>query len=80
MGKPRSCGGRDVFARAAGQGWLPHAVLRRRCLSTKLELQVTEQEAKVIVAKFANEDKPELINYIAFSNTVDPPNRADLTF
>mmetsp|Transcript_34539 Transcript_34539/g.87319 ORF Transcript_34539/g.87319 Transcript_34539/m.87319 type:complete len:240 (-) Transcript_34539:392-1111(-) len=47
----------------------------RQCLSTKLELQITEAEAKVIVRKFANEDKPEFINYIAFSNTIDPPSK-----
>jgi hypothetical protein len=33
---------------------------------------VTEQEAKIIVLKFANEDKPEMVNYFSFSNTIDP--------
>ncbi len=47
----------------------------RQCLSTKLQLQITEGEAQVIVKKFSNEDKPELINYIAFSATVDPPQK-----
>ena len=43
----------------------------RQCLSTKLELFVSEVEARLLVAKFANEEKPELVNYIAFSNTID---------
>lgn len=30
---------------------------------------------QVIVHKFCNEDKPEFVNYIAFSNTVDPPSK-----
>lgn len=47
----------------------------RQCLSTKLLLHVTEQEAAVIVKKFAHEDKPELVNYIAFSNTIDNPDK-----
>ena len=29
-------------------------------------------EAKVLVAKFVHEDKPEMVNYVAFSNTIDP--------
>ena len=45
----------------------------RQCLSTKLDLDVTEDEAKVLVLKFAHEDKPEMVNYVAFSNTIDPP-------
>jgi hypothetical protein len=44
----------------------------RQVLSTKLDLLVTEQEAKIIVLKFANEDKPEMVNYFSFSNTIDP--------
>ena len=47
----------------------------RQCLSTKLQLHITEAEAKVIVKKFGNEDKPEFVNYIAFSNTIDPPKK-----
>mmetsp|Transcript_9410 Transcript_9410/g.20056 ORF Transcript_9410/g.20056 Transcript_9410/m.20056 type:complete len:228 (-) Transcript_9410:593-1276(-) len=48
----------------------------RQCLSTKLELYITEDEAKALVEKFANEDKPDLVNYIAFSCTIDPPMQA----
>ncbi|GFH32830.1 uncharacterized protein HaLaN_32117, partial [Haematococcus lacustris] len=45
----------------------------RQCLSTKLQLETSEEEIRVIVRKFSHEDKPELVNYIAWSNTVDPP-------
>jgi len=45
----------------------------RQCLSTKLDLEVTEPEVTVFHKKFQNEDKPEFVNYIAFSNTIDPP-------
>lgn len=38
----------------------------RQCVSTKLELQITEAEALVICKKYCHEDKQELINYIAF--------------
>ncbi|KAG1674131.1 hypothetical protein FOA52_015761 [Chlamydomonas sp. UWO 241] len=44
----------------------------RQCLSTKLDLEVTETEAKVFHKKFGHEDKPEFLNYVAFSNTIDP--------
>ena len=52
--------------------------MRRQCLSTKLDLHVTEEEAQLLCDKHANEDKPDLINYISFSYTIDPPsNRFD---
>lgn len=47
----------------------------RQCLSTKLDLPVTEAEAEVIQEKFANEDKPDLVNFVAFSNVIDPVDR-----
>ncbi len=47
---------------------------RRQVLSTKLDLLVTEAEAKALVLKFSHEDKPEMVNYFAFSNTIDPFN------
>ena len=42
----------------------------RQCLNTKLELPVSEAEADALIEKFAHEDKPEFINYVAYSNTV----------
>lgn len=47
----------------------------RQVMSTKLDWTVSDLEFKLIVEKFRNEDKPEFVNYIAFSNTVDPPSR-----
>lgn len=47
----------------------------RQCLNTKLDLKVTEEEAQALVKKFAHEDKPEFVNYVAFSNTIDPVDR-----
>jgi hypothetical protein len=44
----------------------------KQCMNTKLELPITEEGSKLLCDKFANEDKLDLINYIAFSNTIDP--------
>jgi hypothetical protein len=44
-------------------------------LTTKLDWVVSDPEAKLLVAKFVHEDKPEFVNYTAFANTVDPPER-----
>eukprot|EP00798_Chlamydomonas_sp_ICE-L_P014568 gene14568-20611_t len=48
----------------------------KQCMSTKLDLIVSEKEVAVLCEKFCHEDKPELVNYIAFSATIDPPMRA----
>lgn len=48
-------------AHASGQ---PHKLTERPFLQVSL-----------LAAKFLHEDKPEFINYIAFSCTVDPPER-----
>ncbi|KAF5836110.1 flagellar associated protein [Dunaliella salina] len=47
----------------------------RQCISTKLDLHLTDHEAAIVVNKFRHEDKPELVNYIAFSNTIDNPEK-----
>lgn len=47
----------------------------RQTLSTKLCWRVAEGESVLLVEKFKNEDKPEFVNYVSFSNTVDPPER-----
>lgn len=47
----------------------------RQTMSTKLDWRVSEEESKLLVEKFKNEDKPEFVNYICFSNVVDPPER-----
>ncbi|MEW5298969.1 MAG: hypothetical protein WDW38_004881 [Sanguina aurantia] len=47
----------------------------RQCLGTKLDLLVTEKEVMLLVGKFCHEDKPEFVNYISFSNTIDPPEK-----
>ena len=41
-------------------------------LSTKLDLIITEDEAKALVHKFSHESKDDFVNYHAFSNTIDP--------
>ncbi|GLC59048.1 hypothetical protein PLESTB_001437800 [Pleodorina starrii] len=47
----------------------------RQVLTTKLDWVVSDAEVALLVAKFRHEDKPEFVNYIAFSCTVDPPDR-----
>ncbi|KXZ44132.1 hypothetical protein GPECTOR_73g653 [Gonium pectorale] len=47
----------------------------RQVLTTKLDWVVSDPEVALLVAKFRHEDKPEFVNYIAFSCTVDPPER-----
>ncbi|GFR51960.1 hypothetical protein Agub_g14483 [Astrephomene gubernaculifera] len=47
----------------------------RQVLTTKLDWVVSDSEMALLVAKFRHDDKPEFVNYIAFSNTVDPPER-----
>ncbi|KAG2483950.1 hypothetical protein HYH03_017196 [Edaphochlamys debaryana] len=47
----------------------------RQVLTTKLDWVVSDEESALLVSKFRHEDKPEFINYIAFSCTVDPPER-----
>jgi len=33
----------------------------RQCISTKLQLHLTDHEAAVVINKFSHEDKPELV-------------------
>lgn len=44
-----------------------------QCLNVKLGLELPEKETQLVMNKFIHEDYPEMVNYIAFSNTVDPP-------
>lgn len=39
--------------------------------------QVPEPKLDLLVAKFRHDDMPEMVNYIAFANTVAPPAFAD---
>lgn len=44
-----------------------------QCLNVKLGfVDLNEKEINLLCKKFKNEDRDEMINYIAFSNTVDP--------
>lgn len=47
----------------------------RQTMSTKLDWVVSEAEVALLVTKFRHEDKPEFVNYVAFSNMVDPAER-----
>lgn len=38
-------------------------------------ITASQHHVQVIVKKFNNEEKPEFVNYIAFSNTIDPPGK-----
>jgi hypothetical protein len=38
---------------------------------------VPEPELDLLVAKFRHDDMPEMVNYIAFANTVAPPAFTD---
>lgn len=35
-------------------------------------IRLSDAEAKLLCEKYYNEDLPELVNYVAFSHTVDP--------
>jgi hypothetical protein len=37
-------------------------------------LQVSELDLQLLLDKFRHEDMPEMVNYIAFANTVAPPD------
>lgn len=65
----------DNSAKLFGHVTLPQF---RQCLSTKLDLEITEEEAQLLHKKFHNEDKTELMNYVAFSNMIDPANAGPL--
>ncbi|PNW87645.1 hypothetical protein CHLRE_02g142126v5 [Chlamydomonas reinhardtii] len=62
----------DHSAKLFGHVTLPQF---RQVLTTKLDWVVSDPEVSLLAAKFLHEDKPEFINYIAFSCTVDPPER-----
>lgn len=49
----------------------------KQCINVKLGLEIAEKDVLLLIEKYTNEDKPEMVNYIAFSNTVDP---ADIAF
>lgn len=36
-------------------------------------IRVSEEEGSLLAEKYYHEDYPELVNYVAFSHTVDPP-------
>ena len=41
---------------------------------TLAAFQVSEADLQLLVAKYMNDDMPELVNYVAFANTVAPPD------
>lgn len=45
-----------------------------QCLNVKLGLELLQAEAELVVKKHLHEDYLEMVNYIAFANTVDPPD------
>uniref|UniRef100_A0A383W0A7 Uncharacterized protein n=2 Tax=Tetradesmus obliquus TaxID=3088 RepID=A0A383W0A7_TETOB len=45
----------------------------KQCLSVKVNIRITPDEAALLIEKYTHEDFPELVNYVAFSHTVDPP-------
>jgi hypothetical protein len=40
--------------------------------AVQVGIRLSDAEAKVLCEKYYNEDLPELVNYVAFSHTVDP--------
>jgi hypothetical protein len=36
-------------------------------------IRITDAESQLLCEKYYHEDFPELVNYVAFSHTVDPP-------
>eukprot|EP00879_Flechtneria_rotunda_P009058 GHRR01009483.1.p1 GENE.GHRR01009483.1~~GHRR01009483.1.p1 ORF type:complete len:230 (+),score=78.34 GHRR01009483.1:148-837(+) len=45
----------------------------KQCLSVKVNIHVSPDEAELLCEKLTHEDFPELVNYVAFSHIVDPP-------
>eukprot|EP00877_Chromochloris_zofingiensis_P005200 jgi/Chrzof1/14681/Cz09g11260.t1 len=45
----------------------------KQCLNVKVGIRVSEEEGSLLAEKYYHEDYPELVNYVAFSHTVDPP-------
>ncbi|PNH04231.1 hypothetical protein TSOC_009608 [Tetrabaena socialis] len=62
----------DHSAKLVGHVTVPQF---RQVLTTKLDWVVSDEEIMLLAAKFRHEDKPEFVNYVAFSNTVDPPEK-----
>lgn len=48
----------------------------KQVLVAKLGLELTSKEQDLLVQKFHHDDKLELVNYIAFANTVEPQDPA----
>ncbi|GMH42114.1 hypothetical protein BSKO_10033 [Bryopsis sp. KO-2023] len=44
-----------------------------QCLNVKLGLKLSEEDVRLVVQKYLHDDYAEMVNYIAFANTVDPP-------
>lgn len=47
----------------------------KQCMNVKAGLILSDEESKLLVDKYVHEDYPELVNYVALSNTIDPPIR-----
>eukprot|EP00775_Hariotina_reticulata_P008738 gene8738-8918_t len=45
----------------------------KQCLGVKVNIWLTAEQADLLCEKYSHEDYPELVNYVAFSHTVDPP-------
>ncbi|CAD7698240.1 unnamed protein product [Ostreobium quekettii] len=43
-----------------------------QCLNVKLNLELEPEEVDLLAEKFGQSDYPEMVNYVAFANTVDP--------
>lgn len=39
----------------------------------QVNIRLLPEEAELLCEKYTHEDFPELVNYVAFSHTVDPP-------
>lgn len=48
----------------------------KQCINVKLGLEIAEKDMDLLIEKYKNEDKPEMVNYMAFANTVDPAGEA----
>ncbi|CAG9463323.1 unnamed protein product [Pedinophyceae sp. YPF-701] len=65
----------DDFARNKNSPCLVGHVTAKQfeqTLNVALGLDIDSESINALVAKYANEDKPEMINYFGFSATVDP--------
>jgi hypothetical protein len=51
--------------------WL--LLLMMTWLCTQVNIWLTAEQADLLCEKYSHDDYPELVNYVAFSHTVDPP-------